>query len=318
MGKKRVSWKNMDQLILDTIEKLREKGFSEPTIRSVYYVLGSEGHIPLTNTYYKSLDEKLVQMRKAKKIPWGFFALKRGTARKATPYISPEDEAEYSVNQVRNAHESYRLPRWFAQEHLVEVWIEKDGLLGVTHNFLRDYDVTVRAPQGYAAWEFVHIAMAEILEVMERQGHEVVHIIYLGDLDPSGKDIPRFMEKEAIPYFEREFGIMVDFQDIGLSPQQVEDNDLPSDPSMLGAEVLAKIRKDSRRKWYLDNYPEMFVELDALYSLATEAARDLVRTTVDQFFDRQTHDETKRREERDKVTVHDLIRERVTFHAEEE
>ena len=46
----KVNWKNLDSRILWAIKNLEAKGFKEPTIRAVYYVLGSLGDIPLTST----------------------------------------------------------------------------------------------------------------------------------------------------------------------------------------------------------------------------------------------------------------------------
>lgn len=49
-GEMTVEWRNLDSEILKAIAGLEEHGFKEPTIRSVYYVLGSVNTIPLTRS----------------------------------------------------------------------------------------------------------------------------------------------------------------------------------------------------------------------------------------------------------------------------
>jgi len=322
----RINWKDMDQAILDAIIKLAEHGFDEPTIRSVYYVLGSLNIIPLTKSGYKSLDSKMVAMRLSGAIKWGFFAVKRGTSIETgvkvnlphgyqanVPFVPPGDWAMHFLRELKCAAENFQLPRWYKQKNLVEVWVEKDGLLGATANWIHDLDVTVRAPQGYGAWEFIHSAMQKIKRELKQQGKEAVHIIYLGDLDPSGKDIPRFMSEDALEHFKTLLGIKdLSFTEIGLSPEQVEQYGLPQIPE--SEEVMDKIRRDPRVRWYQEHYPsDMFVELDAFYALATVAAQQLIRDTVVSYFDESVFTETRAEERRMRAKVVRLVDDAVEF-----
>lgn len=325
----KLNWKELDEQILTAINGLGEHGFTEPTIRSVYYVLGSLNVIPLTRSGYQQLDRKITEMRKNGKIDWGFFAVKRGTSNEAgipvplphnhrviLPYVTPDEWASFCINQLKQAHSIFKLPRWFKQENLVEVWVEKDGLLGATSSWLRDLEVTVRAPQGYGAWEFIHDSMKRMQEEIERQEKQHIRIIYLGDLDPSGKDIPRFMSQEAITYFQNFLTVEdLEFNEIGLSPQQVRQYNLPEQPE--AQEVKDKIERDPRLKWYQEHYPrDMFVELDAFYALATDAARNLIRTTVESYFDSETFTETREEEKEMKEGIQNMVSDHVTFAGE--
>lgn len=328
----RVKWKEMDEPILRAIQNLEANGFKEPTIRAVYYVLGNVDQlIPLVEQGYKGLDAKIVEMRKEGKIPWGFFAVKRGTADETgmpvplpdsystkIPYTAESPEAwadkwaEHWVAQTRRAADSFSLPRWFGQDELVEVWVEKDGLLGATSNWLSDLEVTVRAPQGYGAWEFVHDAMKKIRRELKEQRKKSVTILYAGDLDPSGKDIPRFMHEEAIAHFQQRLGIPnLEFKELALSPEQVRQYGLPEEPE--AEEVRAKISRDSRLRWYLERYPQMFCELDAFYALATEAARTLIRDAVISRFSERRAAVRERQESAGRERVQELIAQRVEF-----
>lgn len=308
----KISWVNMDGQILAAIEGLKESGYKFPTIRSVYYVLGTQNVIPLTDGGYKRLDAKIVEMRKEGSIPWGYFAVKRGTSSEAPAFWSGEEWANHWINRLRRAKETFHLPRWYGQPNLVEVWVEKDGLLGAVANWLSDLEVTVRAPQGYGAWEFIRESLVKIQEELGEQKKEEIHILYAGDLDPSGKDIPRFMEQEAIAYFEDELGVHVEFREIALSPEQVHKFHLPQQPG--SAEVLAKIHRDPRLGWYRAHYPpNLFVELDAFFALATKDAKALIRSEVMDLFDDETYEASRIIEEEMREIVGKEISKSVKF-----
>jgi hypothetical protein len=303
-----IHWKNMDSEIIRVMDHLKEFGFSEPTVRAVYYVLGSENKLPLTNTGYKSLDAKIVQMRKDGVIPWGFFAIKRGRSYEAVPYFSPKDWADASIKELKEASKDYQFPRWLGQKNYVEVWIEKDGLLGALRSWLAESDVTVRAPQGYGAWEFIKSATDDIHRILkQRPDIKKVTIFYLGDLDPSGKDIPRFMHEDALDHF----GLECDFIELALDPDQVQEYELPPLPE--SPEVLEKIRRDVRLKGYLAEYGEVFCELDAFFALHTQEARDLIVSRVEALFDQRTYQETLPELAAAKRKVQRIVRKFVKF-----
>lgn len=250
----KVNWRTLDADILQAIGDLERKGFKDPTIRAVYYLLGSLSKIPLVQQGYKSLDAKIVKMRREGAIPWGFFAVKRGRSVNdgVEHYYSPEqyaddwtDEVEETFRSIRNpSGYEYRIPRWYKQPNMVEVWVEKEGLLGAVSNWFSGLDVTVRALQGYGAWEFIHSAVGDIRAKMDALGHETARILYLGDLDPSGKDIPRFMNEDALKHF----GLEVDFTELALTVDQVRTYGLPEIPD--APEVRAKIERDPRLNAY--------------------------------------------------------------------
>ena len=308
----KVAWKTLDKQILDAMKNMQAAGYEEPTIRSVYYILSTANIIPGTKSGYKSLDAKMVQMRLEGKIPWGFFAVKRGRSIEGSHYFTPKQWADFMIDRLKEAHNSYGLPRWFEQDNLVEVWVEKDGLLGATANWVRDLDITVRAPQGQGAWEFLHDAMKNIQEELEEQGKSEVHILYGADLDPSGQKIPEVIKEKGLSYFADHFGMdQLDFQVIALTPQQVKDNNLPEMPE--SAEVLAKINRDPNLKWYRENYPDMFTELDAFFALATAEARRTIRDAVTVFFDDGQFKESRKLEKENRDEVKDIVDQKVKF-----
>jgi len=306
-----VAWKDLDQDILDAIENLDAKGFKEPTVRAVYYVLGSLGKIPLTKNGYKSLDKKIVEMRKNGKIDWGFFAVKRGTSIESDKYQSPKEQFRRALNYFTNLQDYFEIPRWHGQPKYVEVWIEKDGLLGALHNWTSDMGITVRAPQGYGAWEFINDSIHKIERVLETRREACpdedidVHILYLGDLDPSGKDIPRFIEDGAFDHF----GFNVTFTEIALTLDQVSEHQLPEIPD--SQEVREKIERDPRYRKYVEEYGKVFCELDAFFSLKTEEARELIRDKVNELYDESYEDARDELEKDGKSKIRKMVKDAI-------
>ena len=253
-----------------------------PTIRSVYYRLGSDGYIPLTKQGYKRLNMLITKMRKAGEIPWGYFEVKRGEkSYLGSHFVPPRDYVKWALKNLKECERNYRVPLWYLQKTHVEIWIEKKGLLPTFEYFVSDLDPVIRAAEGYASWEFVYASVNEIKDyVLDRTGNKVV-VLYFGDLDPSGHDIGRHI-KEAIEFF----GVNLTFKRVALLPEQVHEWGLPLWPERM--EVIEKIEKDPRQKWYFERFGRIACELDAVSSNpnALEKLRELVRKEVEKYINK--------------------------------
>ena len=269
---KRIRWAEVRQKVIELIRSSPSYRF--PTVRSVYYYLGSLGIIPLTEYGYKKLDALTVEMRKNNEIPWGYFTVKRGeSGYLGAKYISPENYLDFHIKRLKECWENYEIPIWYQQPVHVEVWIEKKGLLPTIEHWLRELDVKVRSGEGYAAWEFVWQSCEDIKSYLEDRTGDEVWIYYLGDLDPSGIDITRHV-KEAVEFFK----INLKFERLALNPEQVKKYNLPLWPERM--EVIEKLEKDPRRKWYFQKYGRIACELDAFVALAPEHLQQIVVEAV--------------------------------------
>ena len=75
---------------------------------------------------------------------------------------------------------------WEQQKEYIELWCEKDAIVGVIEEITREYDVMVRPLRGYSSLTFIHHAAEQLKEITKP-----ITIYYLGDHDPSGYDIER-------------------------------------------------------------------------------------------------------------------------------
>ena len=275
-----IKWDEVARVVVDLVKSNPSWRF--PTVRSIFYYLGSPPLelIPLTKYGYKKLDEIIVKLRKKGQVPWGYFEVKRGETVPSRTYIDPEQYLYIHIDELKECWRYYEVPLWYRQEYVVEVWVEKKGLLPTFEHILMDYDVTIRAAEGYASWEFVYSAVKEIKDryFTDRSGQQVI-VLYFGDLDPSGIDIDRHVE-EAIKFFD----VDLKFRRLALHPQQIEEWGLPLWPEKM--ETIAKIMRDPRRKWYFERYGKIACELDSLVAKAYDKLEDLLRSEIEKLLDK--------------------------------
>ncbi len=286
MEKQKIDWNHrIRKLIIDAIANRQPQKFA--STRAIYYYLGGKNEIPLTERGYKALNALTVDMRQKGEIPWGYFPVLRGAnGVRASIWTDPEDFYNMYQRWFLNATDDYKLPRWLDQSYHVEVWVEKLGLLPDAVRAVQGLDVQCRAVGGFPPWEFVYDNLQSIKSYLEDRREDAQFIVlYLGDLDPSGRDIPRQL-KEALNFFDLD----VQLEWVGILPEHVRKYNLPQIP--LDPEVLAKIHRDSRyekyMKWLSDEEGidgEMFAELDAWNGVAPNAIKDELRPKVEQYFD---------------------------------
>src|SRR5215203_5406002 len=77
-----------------------------------------------------------------------------------------------------------------AQDHYVEVWLEKDALSGIFSDVLGSYRVTLNVGRGYDGWTSIKRAADRYRRWYSGRGAETT-VLYFGDFDPSGEDMHR-------------------------------------------------------------------------------------------------------------------------------
>jgi hypothetical protein len=150
------------------------------TVRQVYYRMVSLGAIEKTESEYQNTVVRLLgMMRRSGELPFSWIADHTRWMRKPNSFDSVEEALQMTAS-------FYRKALWTTQPSYVEVWLEKDALAGVIFTVTSKWDVPLMVTRGYPSLTFLHSA-ADDLQRLERPAH----LYYLGDLDPSGVDIPR-------------------------------------------------------------------------------------------------------------------------------
>lgn len=211
------------------------------TLRQLYYQFVARGFLANKQTEYKRLGSLINDARLAGLIDWDFIVDRTRNLRGLSHWDSPE-------SVIQSAAYGYRTERWADQPHRVEVWIEKDALVGVITGACQRNDVDYFSCRGYTSQSELWGAAQRMLRY-ERNGQKPI-IIHLGDHDPSGVDMTRDIADRL-----EMFGADVDVRRIALNMDQVEEHNPPPNPAKL---------TDSRARGYINLHGHSSWELDAL------------------------------------------------------
>jgi len=249
--------------------------YSEPiTLRQLYYQCVSRGYITNCAKSYDNLDSQLTKAREEDFLDWHAF-VDRSRSITACAYAeddlgNPERRAH---SQIREAFYSYthKTSQWRGQPWTLEVWTEKDALAGIIEPVCNRYSVRLVVSRGYTSFTFRREAERRL------DNGRRAKILYLGDLDPSGVDIPRVL-RDDLPKIELER--------LALLPEHV--TDLPPNPVK---------DDDPRTTSFLQQYPELEGTCYELDALSPEQIRGLVREGIERHIDPVARQERKEYEE---------------------
>lgn len=228
-------------LVNQVIEDYESQGYSL-TLRQVYYQMVARDIISNNERSYKNLGNLISDARLAGLIDWYAIEDRNRMLRGNTHWEKPSEV-------IRSAAASYHRDHWKGQNYYVEVWVEKDALVGVVGQICRKLDVDYFSCRGYVSQSEMWQAAIRLQNQIE-QGREVV-LLHLGDHDPSGKDMSRDI-RDRLWLFEAGG---VHFHRIALNMDQIEEYDPPPNPTKV---------TDSRSSGYIEKYGYSCWELDAL------------------------------------------------------
>lgn len=254
------------QAIRDAIQEvLRED--HPATVRSTFYRLVSAGVVPKTEQAYKNIVIRLlVDMRLKGEIPYHWIADHTRWRHGGSGFMSVGDWLKESL-------ETYRLDLWRDQECYVEVWSEKDALTGVLLPVTDPLCVPLMVCRGYPSITYLASAAATI-----RSAGKPAVLYYLGDHDPSGVNIPTFVERSLRQFAPR---AEIVFKRIAVTEMQIESLGLPTRPTK---------KSDSRAK----NFVGESVEVDAI---PPGDLRELVQRHIESHIDPVVLERLRREED---------------------
>lgn len=251
------------------------------TLRGLYYQLVSLG---MTNSlnHYKRVVSAMIDARWDGDVDFEAFsdrdrAMVGETAYEETTVDSKVADGIFGVDYYMT---NYRKNRWENQDFYIEVLIEKKALQGVFEPICKRWNVALGACKGYPSLTFLN-EMSERFQDAEACG-KIPIIIYFGDYDPSGEDIPRSLAVNL-----RDLGvhnIQVDRR--ALLEWQVKEWNLPIAP--------AKVSDSRTANW--DGLGQ--VELD---SVRPEKLQAMCTEAITGYFDRVKHRELLDTEQTERV-----------------
>ncbi len=227
------------EAIIDTYQA---QGFSL-TLRQLYYQFVARALIPNTEKSYTRLGNIISDARRAGMIDWDSIIDRTRYLRKLSSWDKPQSILE-------SARDSYHRDLWANQNKRIEVWIEKDALVGVIETICQQNDVPFFSCRGYVSDSEMWACAMRSLNHMDNT--KDVLILHLGDHDPSGIDMTRDITDRLDLFM---FHGNIEVRRIALTMEQIEELKPPPNP--------AKIT-DSRYGGYASQYGTESWELDAL------------------------------------------------------
>jgi hypothetical protein len=229
-------WRSTTALIEHATKILEQE--SPMTVRQLFYRLVSVAAIENTRGDYQSVSAAMTKARNDGRIDFDLIV------DRSRPEYMPnvfDDAAEYARVVIR----SYRKNYWQLQPQRAELWCEKDSVIGSVEDVTSELGIMVRVARGFLSTTKAH-DLAEAIRRDERP----MQVFYLGDHDPSGRQIETDL-RERITDYSAKFTITrlaihaADITKFNLPPLRVKET-------------------DSRAAGFLRRYSNRCVELDAL------------------------------------------------------
>jgi len=263
------------------------------SVRQLHYRLVAKNLIPNTLQMYKSLVGLVTNARLAGLLDWTTIVDRH---RKTHRWASWGNIREF----LADVKDDFSLDHWEGQPNYVEVMIEKDALAGVVLPICSRLHVTFTANKGYSSSSALYRAGKRFRHEQLVNGKEL-HLIYLGDHDPSGihmtQDLADRVKLFAGPPFE--FGgpapMDINVHRIALNMDQVKKFNPP--------ENFAK-EADPRAGAYKAKFGFKCWELDAL---EPEVIDKLITDKVAGLRDDEAYQKVLTREKKAKAELNNFI-----------
>jgi hypothetical protein len=144
-------------------------------------------------------------------------------------------------------HERCVLDKYVTQENIVEAWFEAEAMCSQFSHYTGPYHVTLRPFKGDASIEYKW-RIAKDLENLARYGKPIV-ILYFGDYDPKGLEIPENALRDIRAWFPQPFK----FIRCGINKEHISQLQLVERPEKPGAYQWEALDESAAQHLILDN-----------------------------------------------------------------
>ena len=217
------------------------------TLRQLFYQLIGKDLIPNTQKEYKKLSTLLTKARESGRVDWSCI---EDRIRRPLEWNWFNNIQECA----KEAAQGFCLQRWSTQPKYVELWCEKDALSSVLRPICDELFVTSMVNRGYSSCSAMYEARNRIERNRKHNKWRIsrrVHILYLGDLDPSGEDMVRDI-RDRFDMFEVED---IKVTKVAINPDQVKRWNLKHNTAKLS---------DSRADGFIAKFGNKSYEVDAI------------------------------------------------------
>ncbi len=224
------------------------------TVRGNMYLDVSAGWLPDTSDKsYGRIQRLLNRLRENGTISFSWIVDTVRSTIKPSSWSGLEDFAE-TVKQA------YRKDYWASLPEYAEIVCEKDTIAGKVSSVTKEYDVPLHPIRGYSSTSYAWSIAQGWNEIQKP-----ISIYYLGDHDPSGRDLERNIRDKLTRYSKREFS----WKRLGVNPEHFDEfHIIPLEPK----------KKDKRYKSFAATWGDKCAEVEAI---PATALRDMIRTAIE-------------------------------------
>jgi len=249
------------------------------TIRQLFYRLVSVRAVPNNLASYQLVSRVMTKCRDDGRCPFEWIA---DRSRPVYAFTGFDDATEYA-NTMRDG---YRKNYWATQPEHVEVWVEKDAIVGSIEDICNELGVTIRVGRGYWSTTAAH-GIAQILAGIDKP----ITIFYCGDHDPSGQNIQSELYSRVLCYDSGDFKM----ERLAISKSDITTFDLPPLPVK---------SSDPRASAFVRTHGNECVELDALPPVEL---RRRIQDAVEMHTDAALWEAAEAIEEKEKGRIADAV-----------
>jgi hypothetical protein len=187
------------------------------TIRHLFYRCSGAGLVEKTEEGYNQLRGHLVRWRRTGQVPMDAFI---DGSRWHYGSFGADDLSEYLMDCTQN----YRRNLWQTQPYYVEVWVEKDAVASLVNPIVNEWTLRMFPARGDASMSSLYQASRLFKHYQQRRRRSI--IIYLGDYDESGIDIPNKIQSNLW----QDHNCYVEMRRVAINRNQIDEFNLPTRP----------------------------------------------------------------------------------------
>jgi hypothetical protein len=244
------------------------------TVRQVYYQCVVRELVANKPTEYRKVQRLVLELRRSQELRYGDIVDRSRRVERPSSWADLDD----FMSTVRVA---YRKDLWGTQQERVEIWCEKDAMAGFVSDVTAEYGIPLYVIRGYCS-ETMLFNGAEGIKAAGKP----TTIYYLGDHDPSGRDIERQVQEALV-----DFGAEFSFSRLAILKEDIDRFDLPPQKAKKG---------DKRSKRFVERWGQETAELDAL---PPDELRRRLRKAIEAHINRKQWKALLRIEHRERETL---------------
>ena len=188
------------------------------SVRHVFYRLVEHPYalVPKTEAGYRTVQRKLLDLRRDDEVPWGWVSDGTRWRRQSQSFGSMAEAVEFVA-------ETYRRDLWRRTPVYVEIWTESDSIAGTIIDEVYRYSAPLMVSRGFSSDSYLYSAAQAISEE-----NRPAHLYYIGDWDPSGKIIPQVIERRLRAFAPE---AEIHFERLLVTQEQIREWKLPTKPA---------------------------------------------------------------------------------------